>query len=61
MFQDIHLRVALAAENELSRNKDLICKKIVVRYHMVHIYRLLHTFGFKFKVSKKDLSILLQW
>jgi putative transposase len=32
---------------------DLIYKKTGVRYHEVHIYRLLHKWGFKSKVSQK--------
>ena len=32
---------------------DLIYKKTGVRYHEVHIYRLLHKWGFKSKVPKK--------
>ena len=32
---------------------DSIYKKTGVRYHEVHIYRLLHKWGFKFKVQQK--------
>ena len=32
---------------------DLIYKKTEVRYHEVHIYRLLHKWGFKSKIPKK--------
>ena len=32
---------------------DLIYKKTGVRYHEVHIYRLLHKWGFKPKVPQK--------
>lgn len=32
---------------------DLIYKKTGVRYHEVHIYRLLHKWGFKSKVSQR--------
>ena len=32
---------------------DLIYKKTGVRYHEVHIYRLLHKWGFKSKVPQK--------
>ncbi len=32
---------------------DLIYKKTGVRYHEVHIYRLLHKWGFKPKVLQK--------
>jgi transposase len=38
---------------------DLI-RKTGVRYHEVHIYRLLHKWGFKSKIPQKDLSILLR-
>jgi|1186.fasta_scaffold1273153_1 transposase len=47
---------------ELSENKagwqvkqvmDIIYKKTGVRYHEVHIYRLLHKWGFSAKVSQK--------
>jgi transposase len=32
---------------------DLIYKRARVRYHEVHIYRLLHKWGFKTKVPQK--------
>lgn len=32
---------------------DLIYRKTGVRYHEVHIYRLLHKWGFKSKVPQK--------
>ena len=47
---------------ELSENKagwqvkqvmDIIYKKTGIRYHEVHIYRLLHKWGFSPKVSQK--------
>ncbi len=32
---------------------DIIQKKISIKYHEVHIYRLLHKWGFKLKVPQK--------
>ncbi len=38
---------------------DLIYRKTGIRYHEVHIYRLLHKWGFKPKVPQKRFVILL--
>jgi hypothetical protein len=39
---------------------DIIDKKTSVRYHEVHIYRLLHKWAFRQRFLKKDLLILNQ-
>ena len=39
---------------------NIIYQRTGVRYHEVHLYRLLHKWGFKPKVPQKDLSILHQ-
>ena len=52
----IKIRKELADSNtgwDLRQVMDLIYKKSGVRYHEVHIYRLLHKWGFKSKVPQK--------
>lgn len=52
----IKIRQELADSNtgwDFRQVMDLIYKKTGVRYHEVHIYRLLHKWGFKSKVPKK--------
>jgi putative transposase len=52
----IKIRKELADSNigwDFRQIMDLIYKKTEVRYHEVHIYRLLHTWGFKSKVLQK--------
>jgi transposase len=52
----IKIRKELADSNigwDFRQVMDLIYKKTGVRYHEVHIYRLLHTWGFKSKVLQK--------
>ena len=36
---------------------DIICREGGVRYHYTHVYRILHKWGFKQKVPRKDTSI----
>ncbi len=59
---DVPKETMLKIKNELADNNtgwdfrqvmDLIYKKTGVRYHEVHIYRLLHKWGFKSKVPQK--------
>ncbi|MDX1372164.1 MAG: winged helix-turn-helix domain-containing protein, partial [Nitrososphaeraceae archaeon] len=59
---DVPKDVMIKIKNELAESNtgwdfrqvmDLIYKKTGVRYHEVHIYRLLHKWGFKSKVPKK--------
>lgn len=59
---DVPKETMLKIKNELAESNagwdfrqvmDLIYKKTGVRYHEVHIYRLLHKWGFKSKVPKK--------
>lgn len=52
----VKIRKELADSNtgwDFRQVTDLIYKKTGVRYHEVHIYRLLHKWGFKSKVPKK--------
>ena len=52
----LKIRKELADSNtgwDFRQVMDLIYKKTGVRYHEVHIYRLLHKWGFKSKVLKK--------
>ena len=52
----IKIKQELAESNtgwDFRQVMDLIYKKTGVRYHEVHIYRLLHKWGFKSKVPKK--------
>ena len=52
----VKIRKELADSNtgwDFRQVMDLIYKKTGVRYHEVHIYRLLHKWGFKTKVSQK--------
>lgn len=52
----IKIRNELAESNtgwDFRQVMDLIYKKTGTRYHEVHIYRLLHKWGFKSKVPKK--------
>ena len=52
----IKIRKELADSNtgwDFRQVMDLIYKKTGVRYHEVHIYRLLHKWGFKSKVPQK--------
>ena len=52
----LKIRKELADSNtgwDFRQVMDLIYKKSGVRYHEVHIYRLLHKWGFKSKVLKK--------
>ena len=52
----VKIRQELAESNtgwDFRQVMDLICKKTGVRYHEVHIYRLLHKWGFKPKVLQK--------
>ena len=52
----VKIRKELADNNtgwDFRQVMDLIYKKTGVRYHEVHIYRLLHKWGFKSKVSQK--------
>ena len=52
----IKIREELAESNtgwDFRQVMDIIYKKTGVRYHEVHIYRLLHKWGFKSKVPKK--------
>ena len=52
----IKIRQELADNNtgwDFRQVMDLIYKKTGVRYHEVHIYRLLHKWGFKSKVPQK--------
>jgi transposase len=59
---DVPKETMLKIKNELADSNtgwdfrqvmDLIYRKTGVRYHEVHIYRLLHKWGFKSKVPKK--------
>jgi putative transposase len=59
---DVPKETMLKIKNELADSNtgwdfrqvmDIIYKKTGVRYHEVHIYRLLHKWGFKSKVPKK--------
>ena len=52
----IKIKQELAESNtgwDFRQVMDLIYKKTGVRYHEVHIYRLLHKWGFKSKVPQK--------
>ena len=52
----VKIRKELADSNtgwDFRQVMDLIYKKTRVRYHEVHIYRLLHKWGFKSKVPHK--------
>ena len=52
----IKIKQELAESNtgwDFRQVMDLIYKKTGVRYHEVHIYRLLHKWGFKYKVPQK--------
>jgi putative transposase len=52
----IKIRQELADSNtgwDFRQVMDLIYKKTGVRYHEVHIYRLLHKWGFKSKIPQK--------
>jgi transposase len=52
----IKIRKELADSNsgwDFRQIMDLIYKKTGVRYHEVHVYRLLHKWGFKSKVPQK--------
>lgn len=52
----VKIRQELADSNtgwDFRQVMDLIYKKAGVRYHEVHIYRLLHKWGFKSKVPQK--------
>ena len=52
----MQIRSELADSNtgwDFRQIMDLIYKKTGVRYHEVHIYRLLHKWGFKSKVSQR--------
>ena len=52
----VKIRQELADNNngwDFRQVMDLIYKKTGVRYHEVHIYRLLHKWGFKTKVPQK--------
>jgi putative transposase len=52
----MQIRSELADSNtgwDFRQVMDLIYKKTGVRYHEVHIYRLLHKWGFKSKVSQR--------
>jgi transposase len=52
----VKIRQELADSNngwDFRQVMDLIYNKTGVRYHEVHIYRLLHKWGFKSKVSQK--------
>ena len=52
----VKIRKELADSNtgwDFRQVMDLIYKKTGVRYHEVHIYRLLHKWGFKTKVPQK--------
>jgi transposase len=52
----MQIRSELADNNtgwDFRQVMDLIYKKTGVRYHEVHIYRLLHKWGFKSKVSQR--------
>ena len=52
----VKIRQELADSNtgwDFRQVMDLIYKKTGVRYHEVHIYRLLHKWGFKSKVPQK--------
>ncbi|MDR4510716.1 MAG: winged helix-turn-helix domain-containing protein [Nitrososphaeraceae archaeon] len=52
----VKIRQELAQSNagwDFRQVMDLIYKKTRVRYHEMHIYRLLHKWGFKSKVPKK--------
>ena len=52
----VKIRQELAESNtgwDFRQVMDLIYKKTEVRYHEVHIYRLLHKWGFKPKVLQK--------
>ena len=54
----IKIKQELAESNtgwDFRQVMDLIYKKTGVRYHEVHIYRLLHKWGFKSKVHRKGL------
>jgi len=59
---DVPKETMLKIKNELADSNtgwdfrqvmDIIYKKTGVRYHEVHIYRLLHKWGFKSKIPKK--------
>jgi len=53
----VKIRKGLAESNtagwDFRQVMDLIYKKTGVRYHEVHIYRLLHKWGFKSKIPQK--------
>ena len=52
----MHIKNELADNNtgwDFRQVMDLIYRKTGVRYHEVHIYRLLHKWGFKSKVPQK--------
>jgi len=52
----VKIRKELADSNtgwDFRQVMDLIYNKTGVRYHEVHIYRLLHKWGFKSKASQK--------
>jgi putative transposase len=52
----VKIRQELADSNtgwDFRQVMDLISKKTGIRYHEVHIYRLLHKWGFKPKVAQK--------
>ena len=52
----IKIKQELAESNtgwDFRQVMDFIYKKTGVRYHEVHIYRLLHKWGFKSKVPQK--------
>jgi putative transposase len=52
----IKIKQELAESNtgwDFRQVMDLIYKRARVRYHEVHIYRLLHKWGFKPKVSQR--------
>ena len=54
----VRIRQELADSNtgwDFRQVMDLIYRKTGVRYHEVHIYRLLHKWGFKSKVPQKRL------
>jgi transposase len=62
---DVPKETMLKIKNELADSNtgwdfrqvmDLIYRKTGVRYHEVHIYRLLHKWGFKSKVPKKSFK-----
>jgi putative transposase len=44
--------------HQVKQVMDIIYKKTGIRYHEVHIYRLLHKWGFRQRFHRKDLLIL---